>query len=299
MSRRYCFTINNPTPADEQRLTTLGSTPRSVYFVFGRERGTAGTPHLQGFVIFSGSVRLAAAKALIGDRAHLEPARGTSLQASDYCKKDGDFVELGTLPGPGQGKRTDWDKFREWVEELGRPPTTREIIRFNPSLYARYSKKCTEIAHALLPTPKLVPEGAQPRVGFQEDVVSLVDNDAHPRQIHFFVDEEGGIGKSWICRYLLTHNASVQYLRIGKRDDLAYAIDETKTTFLFDIQRGQMTYLQYSVLESLKDQMIFSAKYESSLKTLQSIPTVIVFSNEHPEMNQLTEDRYDITILNN
>lgn len=71
-------------------------------------------------------------------------------------------------------------------------------------------------------------------------------------------------------------------------------IDIDKSIFLFDIPRGQMTYLQYSVLESMKDRMIFSPKYESSFKILRSTPHVIVFSNEAPDMNAMSTDRFKV-----
>jgi len=292
--RRYVFTINNYSDAEIAHLDTLGSGQRIQYLIYGREVGQNGTPHLQGFVIFSTSIRFTNAKRHIGLRAWIAGAVGTSDQASEYCKKDGQYREYGEIPR-NAGKRNDWEAFKEWVLELGRVPTERELINFNTSLYARYSKKCYAIANAYLSSPDLVGEG-EPRFGWQTRVAGLVESEnPSPRRIHFVVDPEGGKGKSWICRWALSkHPDKVQILRIGKRDDLAYAIDETKRVFIFDIPREQMTYLQYSVLESLKDQMIFSAKYESSLKVLRNPVQVIVMSNEKPDLTQLTEDRYNV-----
>ena len=88
-----------------------------------------------------------------------------------------------------------------------------------------------------------------------------------------------------------------QRLSVGKRDDVAYALDVSKSIFLFDIPREQLQYLQYSVLESLKDQCVFSPKYESLSKVLPNPVHVVVFTNEEPDMTKMTEDRYEIVYL--
>lgn len=49
--KRWCFTINNWTDADEQRLRGLEDD--CEYLVCGREKGSGrGTAHLQGYVNF-------------------------------------------------------------------------------------------------------------------------------------------------------------------------------------------------------------------------------------------------------
>lgn len=292
MSRRYCFTLNNWTPQEE---TALADLDHVKYLVYGRETGESGTPHLQGFVIFDNSISLQVAKQRIGNRAHLEVARGKSSQAADYCKKDGDFVEYGELPSQ-QGKRSDWDVYRDWIEDLGRVPSRKELVLRFPKLYARYKRACFDYAEALAPSPVLTQH--QPRFGWQTRVAGIVAGDASDRVIHFVIDKEGNSGKSWMCKYLLTsYPDRTQVLRIGKRDDLAYSIDIDKDIFLFDIPRTQMAFLQYSVLESLKDRMIFSPKYESSFKILQKTPHVVVFCNEDPDMEALSADRYNLITI--
>lgn len=288
---RWCFTINNYTDEDITRLDALNV----KYLVYGKEVGQQGTPHLQGFVVFHRTHPRSTAQRLLCPRAHLEVTRGTNQQAADYCKKDGDYVERGDLSGRS-GHRTDWDRFTDFVLELGRIPTERELILHNPSLFARYARRCSQIARALLPEPDLVND-ATPRFGWQTRVSGLVQSDIPPsdRTVYFVVDPDGNSGKSWMCRWALSKFPSkVQVLKIGKRDDLAYAIDETKRVFLFDVPREQMQYLQYSILEMLKDRMIFSPKYESGMKILPVSVQVIVFSNEQPNEEALTHDRYEI-----
>lgn len=96
-AKNWCFTINNPTvedfPWDDEQSLELFD-----YVCVGKEVGEQeGTPHLQGYVVTKKRMRLPGLKKLF-PRAHLEVSRGTPKQASDYCKKDGDFIEHGVLP---------------------------------------------------------------------------------------------------------------------------------------------------------------------------------------------------------
>lgn len=285
---RYVFTLNNYVDADLQRLRDLAASCR--YLVFGREVGESGTPHLQGFVIFGTSVRFNRAKRSLGDRCHIEPARGSSRQASDYCKKDGDYEEFGTCPGP-QGKTNRFEEFKEWVVTQPIKPTSARVAEFFPGIFLQYGR-CMEWIDLIYPSSFEV------RGEYREHQRRLADGldvPADDRTITFVVDERGGTGKSWfIKKFLSLHPERTQVLSIGKRDDLAHAIDERKSVFLFDLPRSQSEYLQYSVLEQLKDRMIFSPKYLSRTKTLDTVPHVVVFMNELPDMNKLSHDRYNL-----
>ena len=113
-AKRWVFTLNN---YDEQEYSKI-KTWEAVYHVIGKEVGESGTPHLQGFVIFAQPKRLTQLTALLR-RAHWEVARGTPKQASDYCKKDGDFWEQGICPEAGV-KRKFSDSLASWNESASR-----------------------------------------------------------------------------------------------------------------------------------------------------------------------------------
>lgn len=296
---RWCFTFPNYNAGDVEHLRALGQSETVRYLVFGHEvSGETHLAHLQGYIIFNHSTRGRAVQRALSPRVniHIEVQRARdNKQAADYCKKDGVFEEFGDLP-VHQGKRTDWDRFIEWVLELNRVPTQREFAGKFPGLFSRYESAAYTIAAANLPHPTIVSEEDTPRLGWQTRVDALVRSEqAHARKIYFVVDELGNSGKSWMCRYAMSRfPEKVQVLRIGKRDDLAFSIDCSKKVFLFDIPRGQMTFLQYSILESLKDQLVFSPKYKSASKILTVCPQVIVFSNEAPDLTMLSGDRYEI-----
>lgn len=111
-SRAYVFTINNYTATEEAALQATAA----KYLVYGRETGESGTPHLQGYIRLNQAKSISALSRQPGfERAHIEPRRGSETQASDYCKKDGDFYELGELSK--QGQRTDLEAVREDILE--------------------------------------------------------------------------------------------------------------------------------------------------------------------------------------
>lgn len=292
-SRNWCFTLNNFVPDDEERLRILGGSGRVLYLVFGREQGVGGTPHLQGYVRFPHAKVFSTVKREISDRAHVEVARGSPLQASSYCKKEQDYEEFGDPP-KGAGARTDLDRFKEWVVELGKRPSHEQLVRQFPGLWLRSGNRLWDIIDAYIPKPQLVADDSVLRDWQQALVEELSGELNDTRTIKFVVDPVGNTGKSFLCRYLVTKRDDVQILRIGKRDDLAHAIDASKSIFLIDVPRSQMEFLQYSVLEMLKDQTIFSPKYHSMTKTLLKPPFVVVFCNEDPDMEKLSMDRYDI-----
>lgn len=298
-SKYWCWTFNNYLDDDVRIIRELGNSDRIDYLVFGNEVApSTGTPHLQGFTVFKTSVRGSLAQKLISRRVnvHIEKLRSTPEAASTYCKKDGSFEEFGALPQTCQGKRSDWESFITFVKDLGRRPTKREIILFNPGLYARNARAVFEVADANLPHPTLS-DGELPRDGWQRRLAGLVSGGEHrDRIVEFVVDEVGNSGKSWFCRWALSNYPEiVQVLRIGKRDDLAYSVDANKSVFLFDVPRGQMQFLQYSVMEMLKDRLVFSPKYESGMKVLRTVPLVVVFCNESPDMEAMSRDRYKVT----
>ena len=145
--KHWVFTLNNFTEEEVERVRALGEDESCRYVVFGREVGGGGTPHLQGYICFTEKRTMGRAKDAISARAHIEIMRGNPTQASDYCKKDGDFEEFGEVPG-GKGHRSD---LKSALIAIRGGMRKRDLIESHPNAYARAFRMLTE--YALLNSP--------------------------------------------------------------------------------------------------------------------------------------------------
>lgn len=284
VSTRWCFTLNN---YDEDSTTAISKWD-TKYTVFGKELSASGTPHLQGFVIFKKSYRLSGTRKLL-PTAHWEIAKGTSHEASDYCKKDNDFVEIGVLLSAG--KRTDLSDFMRTVESG--TFAKDELRRLHPGVMARYPRFVDDYINQCRPSPA-VP--AHPLRPWQQNLISKLAFPPSDRLISFVVDPVGNAGKSWFGKYYCSLHENAFMMRPTKYSDMAFALPDDLRVFFLDCTRQQVEHLPYSFLESLKDGMVFSPKYESRMKKYPAVH-VVVFTNTHPDMTLLSADRYDVIQL--
>lgn len=111
------------------------------YMVVGVETGEKSeTPHLQGYTCWSeAKTKRKMYKWVTGlatKKFWIDKRRGTPEEASKYCKKEGNYVEFGTLP-VGQGKRTDLDNVAEALEDGA---TMRNVIDERKLQAVQYAK---------------------------------------------------------------------------------------------------------------------------------------------------------------
>lgn len=152
LALNWCFTINNYVEGDESTLRAL-LPEHAVYLVYGRERGEGGTPHLQGYVQLSTKRRIRWLKANVNARAHFEVSRGTPEEASGYCKKDGDFIELGVRRA-GAGRRTDLVAVAALVREGA---SARRIADEHPEASIRYGNGIQRLRILMAPPDRQDP----------------------------------------------------------------------------------------------------------------------------------------------
>lgn len=135
-ARNLCFTLNNYTDEEYENVCNMDCT----YIVVGKEVGENGTPHLQGYVEFAGSKRFTTLRR-INPRIHWEARRGKAAQAADYCKKDNNFIERGTISK--QGVRSDLTEMKDKI--INGNTTVENIAVEYPMLYHQYGRTLSKI----------------------------------------------------------------------------------------------------------------------------------------------------------
>lgn len=135
-TRAFCFTVNNYTEQDEYLI--YGLSEHATYVIAGKETApTTGTPHLQGFVYFANKRTFQGVRDLLPDGTHVEPKSGASTfkQASDYCRKGGDYYEHGTCPMDPKAKG---DAGKLSSQERWELAKAGEFEELPPEHYPRY-----------------------------------------------------------------------------------------------------------------------------------------------------------------
>ena len=80
----------------------------------------------------------------------------------------------------------------------------------------------------------------------------------------------------------------------GKAADVAFALDSGKSIFIFDYSRDSAEFLNYGLLEQIKNGTVWSGKYTSFMKRFP-VPHVLVFSNQEPDRRKMSHDRWNVS----
>lgn len=283
-ARAFCFTLNNYTAQHEQALKDLDC----QYIVFGHEVGEQGTPHLQGYVYFTNPRSVVAVRKLFP--WHVEVAKGDADQNRDYCTKDDDFYEKGVKPISNNQKGVnERERFR-----VARAAAAEGRFADVPDdIYIRYYGAIKRIRQEdAAPACKTKIENLRP---WQATLKAKLEKEPDDRKIMWFVDSVGGQGKTEFAKWAVV-NMNAHIVHNGKTADIAYGLPAEPKIVILDYTRSMEEHVNYGVLESIKNGMVFSSKYESRMKCFTT-PHVVVFSNFEPNLEKLSADRWDIVHL--
>lgn len=287
-SRRWCFTWNNYTEESTMTVTAFAQ-EKCRYLVFGKEVGESGTPHLQGFFVLHKQARLTALRRS-GLTCHLEPTKKTSEQAAEYCKKEGDFTEFGSLPSDS-GRRSDLEAFKQAVKDG--TVDLKRLREDHSEVVAKYPRFVSDYIRDQLPEPEIPMHALN---DWQQNLNQILIHEPDDRQVIFVVDRVGNQGKSWFAKYYCQLHDNAFLMRPGKHADMTYMLPPSLRVLFLDCTRKQVEYMPYTFMEELKDGYVSCTKYESCVKKYHKLH-VVVLMNQEPDMEALSEDRYHIINL--
>lgn len=257
-SKCWVFTYNNYNEACLAPLARYLNEKGS--YLFAKEVGEQGTPHLQGWVEFKFKTRPIenlCSSAHGGDWAkhiHWEKAKGSKEQCIKYCLKEGgqkfsninytiyeDYVVEDRMAGL---EFYDWQK--EIIEQIKGKPDPRKIYWF----------------------------------------VDKKGNGGKTTFCHWLTMYHGAMcfsGKTNDALYGLANEK-----KEGRNVKIA----------LFDFPRClKDDYINYHAIELIKGAYFYSGKYESAMY-FDNIKHVYIFSNEYPDTTKMSTDRWVIKEIN-
>lgn len=304
----YCFTLNNYTEAQYQKLYASIGQCGIQYICVGRE-GKEATPHLQGYLQSNQKN-----KSRFHDKLeiYVTPQRETAIQARDYCKKEGDWIEQGSFneeikgwKEKNQGTRTD---IMEVKASIARGDTYSDICLNHFATASRCYKFIKEQIQERDSNEELKSSLEEYKNvvwrPWQQEILTISQAAPHPRKIHWIWESTGNTGKSFLAKYLAAAYRAC-LMKPGKQGDLAHIISKTNTRlYIFDLSRtnapseGREHFLDsaYSLAEDLKNGVIQSTKYDS-MTMIRKTATVLFFANFPPDLSKWSEDRYEIKHL--
>ncbi len=288
--RCFCFTLNNPKQGDDEIISKMDI---FGYGIIGHEIApTTGTPHYQGYIRLKKMTRFNALVKAFHDKdmkPHIMRAYGDAQSNIVYCSKEDDApLIFGELK---EAKRYDIEQVMNMAKD---GKSAMEISDANPGAWLKYHvaiEKMRTIAKNEKALDEMKEEYKDAHLHpWQCMVVRDLEEQDH-RKVLWIVDEEGGLGKTWLAKYLIL-NLDAFYCTGGKASDIAFAYDG-QLIVVCDYAREKMDHISYSPIENFKNGLIFSAKYESKTKIFPPAK-VVCFSNWRPDVSQLSKDRWDI-----
>lgn len=242
---------------EDDRLSLIEwATQQTQCYVIGKEVGVSGTHHLQGYVYMVNARTFDQMKKKWSS-VHWEKAKGKPKENYAYCTKDGDFVEGG------------WKKD---AVDLAKGRVQRALDKYRETCWKAW----------------------------QQDIIDIVDSVPDDRSVVWVLDTKGGQGKSYLAKYLYLTYPTI--IADGKKDNvfnqLKTKLDEgvEPRLVLLDIPRCGQGYMNYGVIEQLKNGLCYSGKYEGG-DCVFDAPHVIVMANFEPDYTQFTGDRWRVIDL--
>lgn len=182
--KRFCFTINNFTYEQEEKVRRLGEWYKwkdDIQCAIAEEEHLDnGTPHIQGYLHFSRQVTGSALKSYLGDTVHLEVARGSDQVNWNYCSKEDQVILKVGEPISARIAEEKDEKALTLIHDM-QTMTRDQFMEQRPRQFLIHHKLQREVRHEFL----------------SRNHISL---DCNLKEKNFWICGAPGIGKSRLAR---------------------------------------------------------------------------------------------------
>lgn len=259
-SKSWCFTWNNYPDDWQARLKAGLEAVGASKYVYQRERGEAGTPHVQGVLQFGAQKTATAWQGAFDDalgvRPHYEVCRNWKNSAVYCCKADS--AEGESFSTEARYRRVPPSDFFSVPEAL---PWQSDVINL--------AEQEPEDRHVYWLWSTY---GKVGKSRLSRHLAIKYEHDPRPVLL------SGGSAKDIL--YMVASNKKEK----GTEPRMV----------IWDLPRSQ-TVPDYGGLENLKNGTFCSTKYESGMCILSRHPHIVVFANYPPDETKLSEDRWKVT----
>lgn len=275
-ARNYVCTLWDPALRYEELPDKVS------YLIYQVEEAPkTGKHHLQLYAQMTCPMSLGSMKKIFGE-GHYESRQGTHEEAAAYCSKEETRVEgpweLGIPVTQGSNKRKK-------IEEARRSP--ERIKLEDPDLFRRVQmydsrkrfKDCFEFQYALRE--------------WQTLLEAMISGSPDDRTIIWVYGPNGNEGKSTYAKKLLSEGWF--YTPGGKAENIKYQyVMDGERHVVFNFPRCHSDYINYGVIEELKDGIVDNTKYVADQYHRIKDIHVVVMSNVLPDYGKISEDRVKV-----
>lgn len=255
---KFVMTWNNY-PDDVMAKMVKKLVPECQKYVFGKEVGASGTPHIQGAFIMKNKQRITVGKLwklLECDGINIDGMKG-SWEQQKYCTKDGEYI-------------CDDESKLEWVKQPYRKPM--KILKYeqlNP-----WELKIDNIVRNEIPDDRSIYWFYSRNGNMGKTTFCKYLNKTYGGCV---IGGKASDSKNNIVNYI--ENSS------DKRAPQLVICPIPKSY--------SMEYVSYEGIEMIKDMFFYSGKYEGG-QVNDDCPHVFVFANEPPDYSQMMKDRWNV-----
>lgn len=134
---------------------------------------------------------------------------------------------------------------------------------------------------------------------WQKEIYDNLLTEPDDRTINWVCDTAGNQGKTALCKSIIANFTDVLFLSSSNTKDACHQIIKREKPYkiaLVNLPRQAEGHVSYAAYESIKDGLVYSGKYDGGHKLFRS-PHLYIFANWKPDVQALSQDRWNIIYL--